>query len=99
DEPLHLDFFRIDMEKPLLLEIEVVTIGHPKGAASGGVLVQDMKRIRLSAMPHAVPKMIEVKVADLDVGEEIRAKDLVLPEGCTIDVPEDATVVHVTAGS
>lgn len=99
DEPLHLDFFRIDMEKPLLLEIEILTIGHPKGAASGGVLVQDMKRIRLSCQPRSVPKVIEVKVADLEAGGEIRAKDLVLPEGCSIDVPEDAIIVHVTAGS
>ena len=40
---------------------------------------------------------IEVKIAELDLGDHVVAKDLVMPDGVTLDVPQDTLICHVTA--
>lgn len=97
DEPLHVDFLRIDMQQPMPVEIELTFVGVPAALAAGGVLVRDMSRISINALPAAIPQEIEVKVAALDVGGEILAKDLELPEGATLGVAEDRVVCHIAS--
>lgn len=96
DEPLHLDFLRIAMDQPLKLEIRIITLGHPAGIAAGGRLIQDAKVLNLSCMPESVPDFIEIKIGQLDVGEKILAKDLQLPEGVSLDMPEEKVILRVT---
>ena len=96
DEPLHLDFQRIAMDQPLKLEIRITTFGHPKGIAKGGRMIQDTKMLNLSCMPDSVPDFVEIKIADMDTGDKIVAKDLVLPEGVTLDMPEDKVIMRLT---
>lgn len=96
DEPLHLDLLRIDMDKPLNLEVELRTFGVPKGESQGGRLVLDKPKLPLACAPASVPEYIELPIADLGVGTKVFAKDLPLPEGCQIDMPEDTLILHVT---
>jgi large subunit ribosomal protein L25 len=96
DEPLHIDFQRIAMDKPLKLEVRITTLGHPKGIAQGGRMIQDAKVLNLSCMPESVPDFVEIKIADMDTGDKILAKDLELPEGVTLDMPEDKVIMRLT---
>lgn len=96
DEPLHLDFQRIAMDQPLKLEVRITTFGHPMGIAKGGRMIQDTKMLNLSCMPDSVPDFVEIKIADMDTGDKIVAKDLVLPEGVTLDMPEDKVIMRLT---
>ena len=41
DRPLHADFKRIDLNKPIDAEVEVALVGHPAGLSKGGTLVKD----------------------------------------------------------
>lgn len=97
DEPLHMDFRRIEMDQPLHLQIEMVLIGHPKGVTTGGRLVRDMKHLELACMPASVPNEIEIRVAHLDKLDKILAKELELPDGCSLNCPEDAVVLHIAS--
>jgi len=96
DEPLHLDFLRIKLDEPLKLEIRLTSLGRPVGLSAGGRLIQDTKVLSLSCMPDSVPDAIEIKIDHLEAGEKILAKDLDLPEGVTIDMPEDTVIFRVT---
>ncbi len=95
DEPLHIDFKRIDMGQPLPVEVELVFVGIPKGQSKGGSLVRDLRSIKVHAMPSAIPHDIEVKVGGVDVGDVIRAKDLKLPEGVTLNCSESLVVARM----
>jgi len=95
DEPLHLDFQRIKMDEPLKLEIRIVTVGHPAGAAAGARLVLDVKALNLSCMPDSVPDEVEIPVAHLEIGDKILAKEVELPEGVTLEMPEDKVVIRL----
>ncbi|MDA0373875.1 MAG: 50S ribosomal protein L25 [Planctomycetota bacterium] len=97
DEPMHIDFLRIDLDKPIQTEVQLVFLGVPTGAAKGGALMRDMQRLKIKTLPAALPREIEVKVGALDLDEEIRAKDLSLPEGVELDVSAEAIVCHVAS--
>ena len=99
DRPLHMDFLRIDMSKPIKTTVELTYIGHPVGASHGGTLVRDHVSLSISCLPGEMPEEIEVHVAGLDIGDSLQAEKLVLPEGVTTDVPDDAIICHVTMAS
>ncbi len=95
DRVVHIDFLRIDLTKPVHLEVELTWLGHPVGLAKGGRLVHDMSDLQITCLPTAIPESIEINVADLDVGMSIHAKDVVLPKGVELDVDPEAVVAHV----
>lgn len=96
DEPLHIDLQRIELDKPLDLQIELVVVGRPAGETKGGRLVVDLKKLELACMPDSVPHEIEVRVSDLQCGAKLRAGDLPLPSGVSLRMPADRLVLHVT---
>jgi len=96
DEPLHMDFQRIDMSVPLKIDIELVLLGHPKGMAQGGRVVRDTRHLHLACLPDRVPEQVELRIGHMECGEKILAKEIELPEGCTLDMPEDQLILHMT---
>lgn len=99
DRPLHVDFLRIDMSKPIDTKVELVYIGHPVGASHGGSLVRDCQSLDITCLPGAMPEELEVKVGSLDVGDAVHVRDLTLPEGVTTTMSPDTVVCHVAIPS
>lgn len=95
DTPMHLDFMRIDLNDPLRLRVELTFIGVPAGLAKGGTLVKDVSNLALKVLPAALPHHIEVKVAALNLGDEILAKDVELPTGVSLDCDPTLRVCHI----
>jgi len=96
DEPLHVDFQRIDLSKPMNVEVELLYLGHPKGLAHGGRFIKDLHAITLRSLPEAIPENIELKVDHLDLLDKVLAAELELPAGCVLGVPAETQVCHVT---
>lgn len=95
DRPMHLDFKRIDLTKPIHVTVEIVYLGHPVGLGKGGRLVKDMNDVPILCLPTAIPETIELTINDLDLGQKILAKDLPLPQGATLDVDPETLVCHL----
>lgn len=95
DRPLHVDFLRIDLRKPITVTVEINYIGHPQGASRGGVLIKDMNHLLVRCLPEAIPEVIEVHVAKIDLGDVIHAGEVELPEGLELEVDPDAVVCHM----
>ena len=93
--PLHVDFRRIDMAKPIRLEVQLSFIGIPEGLSKGGVLVKDRSTLWVNSMPTAIPKLLEVKIAALGLGQEILASEVELPPEVTLDTPPTAKICHI----
>ncbi len=96
DEPLHVDFQRIDLDKPIEVEVELLYLGHPKGISHGGNFIKDLHTIKLTSLPAAIPEDLELRVEHLDLLDKILAQELTLPEGCELAVPPETQVCHVT---
>ena len=95
DEPMHVDFMRIDLNKPMDLRVEVSLVGHPIGLSKGGVLIRDNMEIEISALPTAIPENLPVKIDRLEIGDKLYAKELALPEGVSLRVSPDLLICHV----
>jgi len=95
DHPLHCDFIRVDLTKPIEVEVEVAMAGYPVGAGRGGTLVKDHAHIKVRCVPTAIPEGLEVSVEKLDLDMSILARDVQLPAGVVLVSNPELVVCHV----
>ncbi len=97
DEPLHLDFKRIDLSVDLELEVEFKFLGHPVGLSKGGRLVKDLNSILVKCNPASVPEELVINIGKLDLDDQFTVGDLTLPEGVSCDLPAEDVICHIGA--
>ena len=95
DRPLHADFKRIDLTKPIEAEVEVVLAGHPVGLSKGGTLMKDRVKISVRCLPTAIPDSIEYDVSKLEIDQYVLASQLVMPANVTLVTVGTASICHV----
>lgn len=83
DEPVHVDFYAVQMDKPIEASVALEFSGiSPAIKNLGGVLVKVMHEIEVEALPKNLPHELVVDISKLEKFEDkILAKDIVLPEG------------------
>jgi large subunit ribosomal protein L25 len=96
-EPIHIDFQRIDPEKPMDLDVPIVLEGEAKKVTTnGGMIEHVLQALRVSVRPDAIPNELVVDISNLEVDESITVADLNLPAGVSTEI--DETTLVVTAG-
>jgi len=98
DSILHVDFFEIDLDKEIVLDVPVVYTGTAKGVDMGGILNIMAHTIRIKGMPLAIPDEISVDVTPLELTSHgITCGDLTIPENVTLEDETDRVCVSVVA--
>lgn len=92
---LHVDFARIYMDESIEVPVPIVLVGVPKGVTGGGILDHPVHTVSVEGSALKVPEKIEVQVADLEVEDEIRLKDLPVPEACKILGEPDMLILAI----
>ena len=97
-ELLHVDFYKIQAG----VEVEVTVPLHVHGDApgvklQGGVLQQVEHDIPVRSIPSQIPDELTVDVSGLDIGGQITAGELEMPEGVSLLLDPDQLVVLVSA--
>lgn len=92
---IHADLFEVDLQKTIEVRVPLHIIGKPKGVENGGILDHALRDVEVECLPRAIPDSVEVDVSDLDVGDSIHVRDLVLPEGATMLSDGDLAVASV----
>ncbi|WP_423148900.1 50S ribosomal protein L25/general stress protein Ctc [Rubrolithibacter danxiaensis] len=95
EQVLHVDFFQLDENKPLTMEIPVKLTGTSPGVKMGGKLVQKLRKLRVKALPKDMPQYVEISIEPLEVGKSVRVRDLKFDQFAITNVAED-TIVSVT---
>jgi large subunit ribosomal protein L25 len=95
EEILHIDFFQLDQNKPLVMQIPVKLTGTSPGVKMGGKLVQKLRKLRVKALTKDMPQYVEVSIEPLEVGKSVRVRDLSFDKFEITNTPED-TIVSVT---
>lgn len=95
ERPLHVDFKRIDLTKPIDTEVEVALVGHPIGLGKGGSLMKDHVVVKVRCLPTEIPDHIEYDVSKVDLDEFVLASQLVLPKGLTLLTAPTTSICHV----
>jgi large subunit ribosomal protein L25 len=92
---LHVDFYRVQMDVEVELEVPLHVEGTAAGVKDGGVLDQPIHDLPVRCLPSDIPESIHVDVSHLNIGDSLRVKDLVIPRGVTILLDSDRTVCSV----
>ncbi|HDH96619.1 MAG TPA: 50S ribosomal protein L25, partial [Proteobacteria bacterium] len=73
---IHADFLEISEERAVEVDVALRFVGKPKGLRSGGVLHYVKEEIAINVLPRQIPDFIEVDISHLDIGDDIKAKDI-----------------------
>ena len=88
----HLDLIVIRKGEKVQVEVAVHLTGE---SASGTMADLDSKTLLLEVEATSIPQNVEVSIEGLEDGDQVRAKDVVLPKGATLVSDEEAVVVLV----
>jgi large subunit ribosomal protein L25 len=97
-ELLHVDFYRVAMDKVITVTVPIEVIGEPEGVKVQGGLVDFVQReIAIECLPSEIPGRLEVDVSSLVIGQGIRVRDLLEGVSWQAVTDPDTLIVHVIA--
>jgi len=76
EQILHIDFIRVEEDKPVKISIPVKITGTSKGIKSGGRLKTNMRKLRIKALSENLPDTIDIDVTELEIGDSIKVGEL-----------------------
>ena len=93
---LHADFFRIRMDRAIVVTIPVTVKGEPKGVKQQGGLVEFIRReIEIECLPGDIPESVDVDISDLMLHQGVRVRDIPVDVKWTPKSDPDMMLVHV----
>jgi len=92
---LHADFVQIHLDQPLDVEVPLELTGKPVGVVQGGILRQVFRKLPIRALPNDIPVKIVHDVSALELDGHVATKDLNLPQGVSVRLPEEQTVAAI----
>ena len=94
DEYLHIDLIQIDLTQTVEADVQIDFVGIPVGVKEEGGLVQTINSsISISALPTNIPTSIELDISALNVGDNLTATDVNLPEGVELANEDDESLL------
>lgn len=97
DKILHVDFFQVKMDEKIKTKVPLAFVGEaPIVKAEGGVLVKNIQEVEIEALPHDLPRQIEVDISALATFEDhVFVKDLQVASGVKILTNPEEIVASV----
>ena len=90
---LHVDLYKVSLDRPVEAMVPFVTEGRAKGVIAGGEVNVVYRDLPVRTVPDKIPALITVDVTDLELNQHISTKELVLPEGVEVMLPSDRHLV------
>ncbi len=91
----HVDFYGVDLDKPVKITVPIEFTGVARGTKVGGVLETYREQVQLVAKPLDMPAKIVLDITSLDLGKTIQVADLELPEGVKAAYDVNYAIVSV----
>ena len=76
DRVLHIDFYQITEDKPVVIEVPVKLKGFAEGVQAGGKLTQVIRKLKVKALSANLPGEVVLDVTTLGLGKSIKVKEL-----------------------
>lgn len=97
DEPIHVDFLAIDMNKKIKVNIPVEFEGVSPAVKSGlGNLVKVLHEVEVEALPKELPHSLVVDISSLvDTSSVITVADIKAPSGVVITIEPTDVVASI----
>ena len=93
DNVLHVDFYEVNAEKPIVMAVPIAPKGLAEGVRAGGRLNAMVRKLKVRAPYAAIPEKLEI-VTSLGLGKSIKAGSLHF-EGLELVTPKEVVVLTV----
>ena len=94
DRILHLDFYELQDDKEVTIEVPVKVTGVSPGVLLGGVLRLNQRRLKVKALPKDLPDFIEANISEMQMGNKLYVTKLA-SDDYKILHPENTVVAQV----
>jgi len=98
----HVDFQAVSLTEKIRADVELVVEGiSPAVKDFNGMVVMNLSKIEVEALPQHLPERIHLDISGLNrIGDAIHVKNITVPENVTIhNDPEDIVIVITAAGA
>ena len=76
DKLLHVDFYEITEEKPIVMEVPIKLNGLAEGVKAGGKPAASVRKLTVRAVYSAIPERLNIDVTNLGLGKTIKVGEL-----------------------
>lgn len=76
DRPLHVDFYQITEDKPIVMEIPIKLNGLAAGVRAGGKMQSSVRKLKVKSVYTNFPDVLDIDVTDLGLGKSIKVGQL-----------------------
>ncbi len=100
DNVLHMDFYEVHAEKPIVMGVPIAPQGLAEGVRAGGRLMTMVRKLNVKALYTDIPEKLPIDVTNLGLGKSIKVGDLHF-EGLELVTPKEVIVctVKMTRGA
>lgn len=98
DHIIHVDFIRIDLKKPVEVEVPVLLEGEPVGVKTEDGLLEFIHReVLVRSLPTSIPKEIRIDISGLHLNQSIKVENLPKDEAYQFISPANTVICSVAA--
>jgi large subunit ribosomal protein L25 len=94
---LHADFVRVDLTKEIHVTVPLLLTGKAEGVKVGGILHQVFRMVDVACLPDRIPTKLEADVSALNIGDALKATDVVVTAGVRVLLDPKQSVAVVVA--
>lgn len=95
---IHIDFLRVNNERPVIVNVPVITHGIPVGVKTQGGVFSTMKKfVKLRSKVQDVPEVFDIDISEITSGTIFYVRDLKFEKG-TFVTPAKTALFGVTSG-
>jgi len=99
DKLVHVDFLRVDVEKPIEVQVPITLINQeeaPGTKGGAGVVTQGTYEVTILAKPLEIPSALEADCSILENLEMyVYAKDLMIPDGAILNSDPEVQIAWI----
>ena len=95
DNVRHIDFLRLIEGNVVKLDVPVRCVGISPGVKVGGKLQQKMRKVKIKTLPEHMVDHLTVDISPLELGDSVRVRDVIVPEGIELMDPEANPVATI----
>ena len=96
DAVLHVDFYEVNEEKPIVIGIPVKLNGLAQGVRDGGRMILSVRKVNVKAPYKNIPEVLDIDVTNLTIGKSIKVGQLNF-EGLEMATSKEVVVCSIKA--
>ncbi|MBN1795269.1 MAG: 50S ribosomal protein L25 [Sedimentisphaerales bacterium] len=90
---IHADLMRVSESERVEVNVPIEIKGTAKGAGEGGIIEEQLGSLEVECMVTEIPEKFVVRVNNLDIGDNLHAGDIELPQGVKLITDPETVVV------